>query len=87
MRQGWYPPPDKSLMQFNMWADGLRESDEERAESARQIGFMVFREDAEKIRQALVAQFPDRESILQEAFDAHWGWAIQLVGSSVPLAG
>ena len=40
--------------------------------SARQIGFKVFREDAQKIRQTLVAQFPHRGSILQEAFDAHW---------------
>ncbi|MCQ3804876.1 MAG: hypothetical protein OXC98_05285 [bacterium] len=72
IQHGWYPPANTSLMQLYIWADGLRESDDERVESARQIGFKVFREDAQKIRQTLIAQFPHRGSILQEAFDAHW---------------
>ena len=71
IQHGWYPPYDKSLVQFNIWADGLQESEEERVESARQIGLKVFREDAQEIRRTLVAQFPHRESILQEAFEAH----------------
>ena len=71
-QHNWYPPPDMSLLQLNLWADGLGDPDEERAESARQVGFTIFREDARKIKQALVDQFPSRASILQEAFDAHW---------------
>ena len=71
-QHGWYPPSDTSLMQLNMWADGLGDPDEDRAESARRIGFKIFREDAHKIKQALVDQFPHRASIIQEAFDAHW---------------
>lgn len=71
-QHGWYPPSDTSLMQLNIWADGLGDPDEERAESARRIGFKIFRENAHEIMQTLVDQFPYRASILREAFDAHW---------------
>ena len=71
-QHGWYPPSDKSLVQLNIWADGLGDPDEDRSESARRIGFKIFREDAHKIKQTLVDQFPCRASILREAFDAHW---------------
>ena len=50
IRHGWYPPPDIALAQLRIWANGFRDPDEERAESARQIGFMVFRRDAKQDR-------------------------------------
>ena len=71
IEHGWYPPADIALAQLRIWADGLRDPDEERFESARQIGFMVFRRDATKIGQKLVEQFPHRKQVLLEAFDAH----------------
>ena len=71
IRHGWYPPPDIALAQLRIWANGFRDPDEERAESARQIGFMVFRRDANKIGRTLVEQFPHRKRVLREAFDAH----------------
>lgn len=72
-QHGWYPPRNKSLVQLSLWAEGLEDPDEDRAESAHQIGLNIFRDDAHKIKQTLIEQFPCRASILQEAFDAHWG--------------
>ena len=71
MQHGWYPPPDIALAQLRLWAGGFGDPDEERAESARQIGFMVFRRDANKIKRTLAEQFPHRKQALSEAFDAH----------------
>ncbi|MCY3607496.1 MAG: hypothetical protein OXG57_03535 [Acidimicrobiaceae bacterium] len=70
-RHGWYPTPEKSLMQHEFWAWALEESDAEQVESARQIGFKIFREDAHGIEARLVEQFPHRADILREAFEAH----------------
>jgi len=71
IQHGWYPPPDCALAQLRLWADAFRDPDHKRSESARQLGFMLFRRDAQKIERALVKQFPHRKRILREAFDAH----------------
>lgn len=70
-RYGWYPPEDIALAQLRIWADGFRDPDTERFESAHKIGFSVFRRDANKIRRTLAEQFPHRKPVLHEAFDAH----------------
>lgn len=69
-RHGWYPTPDKSLMQHSIWARAFQEA-EEQIESAHGIGIEMFRQDAPDIEARLVEQFPHRADILREAFEAH----------------
>jgi len=69
-RHGWYPTPDKSLMQHSIWARAFQEA-EEQTESAHEIGYEMFRQDAPDIEARLVKQFRHRTSVLSEAFDAH----------------
>lgn len=66
IQHGWYPPPDCALAQLRLWADAFRDPDHKRSESARQLGFMLFRRDAQKIERALVKQFPHRKRILRK---------------------
>lgn len=71
IRHGWYPTADMSAGGVALLAEGLEDPDEERAASARQVFINKFREDADKLEQTLVEQFPRRAPVISAAFAAH----------------
>ena len=71
IRHGWYPTADMSGGGVALLAQGLEDPDEERAASARQVFINKFREDADKLEQTLVEQFPRQAPIISDAFAAH----------------
>ena len=67
MRNGWYPPSDVAPMQVSLLARAF----EEDPQGANKLLCDRYSSDLDKIEGSLRAKFPERDDILQEAFEAH----------------